>query len=444
MEDERTAAGQRQGDAAPVVASEVTLQTRACWCGNLVLSDFSEGYNACAECGTLVSRWGLRPEETEVRDDERDFYGKTYWLSHQRDELGFPDIYERARLDLPERCVRWLRTLLNYRLPPARTLELGSGHGGFVALMRAAGFEATGQELSPWVVEFARTAFGIPVLLGPVEAQSLPERSLDIIVLNDVLEHLVAPVKTLRRCVLLLGTDGFVHAQTPCYPEGQSYRQLVEANHPFLAMLQEREHLYLFSRRAVRRLFANSGLPTVRFEPALFPYDMVVLASRQELILTDPQRRDDVLLASPAARVVRAMLDLDDRASHLGRRLDEIEADRTERIAMIEHLNHHIQQTSRDDEARQRVIVDQQATIDSIESDRQERIAMIERLNAHIAQTSANYETRGQLIHDQQAAINRLEREQGERLATIEGLTHELGTLMQSRLVRFLRALRLV
>jgi 2-polyprenyl-3-methyl-5-hydroxy-6-metoxy-1,4-benzoquinol methylase len=439
------------------MVSGVTLHARSCWCGNGVLSDFSEGYAACGECGTLVARHGLRAEETNVRDDEADFYGKTYWLSRQRDELGFPDIYERARLDLPERCLRWLRTLLNYALPPARILEMGSGHGGFVALMRAVGFDATGLELSPWVVEFARVTFGVPVLLGPLESQALPERSLDVIVLNDVLEHLADPVTTMHRCADLLGDGGFVHAQTPCYPEGQSHQQLVEANHPFLAMLQEREHLYLFSRRAVRRFFANVGLPTVRFEPALFPYDMVVLASRRELSLADPRHRDEILLATPAARGVRAMLDLDDRVSHLCRRVDEIETDRSQRLAMIDRLNHHIQQASHDDEARRRVIVDQQATIEEvnrrlaelsrdyeargeaindrqatierIEADRQERLAMIERLNAHIAQTSADYETRGQVILDRQATIERITNEQRESLAVIERLNRELDTV---------------
>jgi SAM-dependent methyltransferase len=444
--------------------SEGTRYKRTCWCGNGALSEFSDGYDACTECGTLVSRHGLRPEETQVRDDESDFYGRTYWLSRQRDELGFPDIYERARADLPERCLHWLRTLLGYALPPARVLEIGSGHGGFVALTRAAGFDATGLEVSPWVADFARAAFGVPMLIGPLESQSLAEQSMDVLVVNDVLEHLTDPLSTLRLGADLLATDGFMHVQTPCYPEGQSHQQLVETNHPFLAMLQEREHLYLFSRRAVRRFFANVGLPTLRFEPALFPYDMVVLASRHELTPSDPRRRDEILLASPAARTVRAMLDLDDRINRFGRRVDEIEADRAERLAMIERLNRHIQDVSHDDEARRRVIADQQATIadvnrrladlsrdyeargeairerqstlDRIEADRQERLAMIERLNAHIAETSADYETRGQVIHEQQATIERIERERQESLATIERLTRELEAAVREEAER--------
>jgi len=394
---------------------EAALQPR-CWCGNATLVDFSKAYGACSECGTLVSRCGLRPEEAEVHDDEHDFYGKPYWFTRQRDELGFPDIYERASLDLPERCLRWLRTLLTYQLPPARVLELGSGHGAFVALMRAAGFEASGLELSPWVVEFARSTFEVPMLLGPIESQALAERSLDVVVLNDVLEHLVEPRATMRHCAKLLGSDGFVVAQTPCYPEGQSYGELMEANHPFLAMLQEREHLYLFSQRGVRRLFAEVGLPIVRFEPALFPYDMVVVASREELTSTDPKHRQETLLASPSARLVKAMTELDERMRELSRRLDEVEGDRRERITMIERLNGHIDRTSRDYEARQRIIIDQQATI--------ERVAAASEAQLHV-------------ISDQQATIDKLV-QQREYLSEIE------ARMRQSRLGWLFRLLRIL
>jgi 2-polyprenyl-3-methyl-5-hydroxy-6-metoxy-1,4-benzoquinol methylase len=401
---------------AQAMSVDTTPRTPRCWCGNAALADFSESYAACAECGTLVSRRGLRPDEAEVRDDEHDFYGKPYWLAHQRDELGFPDIHERARLDLPERCLYWLRTLLAYRLPPARVLELGAGHGAYVALMRAAGYEATGLELSPWVVEFARTTFGVPMLLGPIEAQTLPEDSLDVVVLNDVLEHLVEPWESMRRCAKLLEPDGLVVAQTPCYPDDQTYGQLVEAHHPFLAMLQEREHLYLFSRRAVRRLFADVGLPVVRFEPALFPYDMVVVASRQGLTPTDLKHRHEVLLASPAARLVKAMVDLDDRARAEGRRADEIESDRKDRIAMIDRLNRHIERTSGDHEARRQVVLDQQATI--------ERVA-------------ASSEAQVHLIADQQATIEKLI-QQRDYLADLE------ARVKQSRLAWLLRLLRIL
>src|SRR3954452_407585 len=96
---------------------------RSCWCGNERLREFGAGYLLCPVCDTLINQGGLTDEETRVANDDVDFYGRRYWLEHQRDELALPDMYDRARQDLPERCVHWLETLLRYRPPPARVLE---------------------------------------------------------------------------------------------------------------------------------------------------------------------------------------------------------------------------------------------------------------------------------------------------------------------------------
>ena len=97
---------------------------RPCWCGNDRLTAFAPAYCLCQACGTLVSQAGLANDSYLVHDDETDFYGKKYWLDHMAEDLGLPRIQDRARLDLPERCVFWLRHLLKFSLPPAKVLEL--------------------------------------------------------------------------------------------------------------------------------------------------------------------------------------------------------------------------------------------------------------------------------------------------------------------------------
>ncbi len=144
---------------------------RSCWCPAPSLLPFGPDYFHCTFCETLVGQAGLTDEQTLVRNDETDYYGKQYWLDHQRDRLGLPDIYTRVRHDLPERCVHWLETLLRYREPPAKILEIGAGHGAYTALLRWAGYDATALDLSPWVAGFAQETFGIPYLVGPVEDQ---------------------------------------------------------------------------------------------------------------------------------------------------------------------------------------------------------------------------------------------------------------------------------
>src|SRR5260221_13301138 len=124
------------------------MPVRPCWCGHGVLTVFNAEYAHCPHCETLVLQVRTPAAAGRVGDDARDFYGHDYWFVHQA-ELGFTNIEERARTDLPNRCVHWLRVLLRYRQPPLSTLELGCAHSGFVAMLRATALDATGLEMSP-------------------------------------------------------------------------------------------------------------------------------------------------------------------------------------------------------------------------------------------------------------------------------------------------------
>lgn len=281
---------------------------RACWCGCATLDPFGPGYGRCAACGTLVA---LRAPAlgAPAAGSEAGFYGCEYWREHQVRDLGLPPIAQRARDDLSGRCLHWLQALLAHRLPPARVLEVGCGHGGFVALLRLAGFDATGLELSPWVVEFARRTFDVPVLLGPIERQEVVPGSLDVVVMHDVVEHLPDPVGTMARVAALLGPGGLLMLQTPCAPEDASHAQLERAGDSFLKMMDEEGHLYLFSRRAIARLLEQVGLRAVRFERAYFGYDMALLAGRQAVPDVAPGDGEAALQATPSGRMALALLD---------------------------------------------------------------------------------------------------------------------------------------
>ena len=246
----------------------------SCWCGNTGLVPFSPAYLRCPICESLVTTQMPGRDFVQVTDDERDYYGREYWFPHQERDLGFPNITIRARADLAERCLYWLRTVLKYKLPPGQVLELGSAHGGFVALLHWAGFDATGLELSPWVVQFARKTFGMPMLLGPLEDQQITLASLDMIALMDVLEHLPDPVGTMRHCLELLKPNG-IHSDTVS-ARREVPRRSGRPERP-ISRATERE-------RAPVSLFTRLGAEHVAFEPAIFAhYDMFPVVSRAPL-----------------------------------------------------------------------------------------------------------------------------------------------------------------
>ncbi|HVT73229.1 MAG TPA: class I SAM-dependent methyltransferase [Lacunisphaera sp.] len=285
---------------------------RACWCGESRLFAYSDDYHVCRVCGTLVTRADVRASDLAVTRDQGELYSKDYWLKRHDGQFNYPSFFERTRRDLPERCVHWLKLLLARRLPPAKVLEIGCAHGGYVALLRWAGYDAHGTEMSPYIVNYARETFGVPVTAGPVEAQAFAPASLDVIVLNDVIEHLPDPVGTLGHCARLLKPDGFFIIQTPEYKEHLSHADVLATGDRFIEHLQGKadEHLYLFSRRSTQRLFAQLGFPQVGFENPIFAYDLFYTASRQALPAHDDAAVAAALCAQPpAGRLVLALLD---------------------------------------------------------------------------------------------------------------------------------------
>ena len=279
---------------------------RSCWCGHPHLEAYSDAYHVCKACGTLVSRASLKIDLNEL-------YDSTYWNERQTQHHGLPDIRERARLDLPERCTHWLRRLLSLRPPPARVLEIGCAHGGFVALLQWAGYKAIGIEMSPWVAEFARKTFGVEVLTGPVEQQPFAPGSFDVIVMNDVIEHLPDPLQTLRHCAGLLSPGGVFLVQTPEYKEHLTYPQLLETGDLFLKHMDRKnnEHLYLYSRRSSGLLFSRVGFPCVEFFNPIFPYDMFFAASTAPIAPAADAAVTSALALNPVGRLVQALLDKD-------------------------------------------------------------------------------------------------------------------------------------
>jgi len=371
-------------------------------------------------CGTLISLAGLSPEQLTVKDDETDFYGKEYWLGHQSEDLGFPDIYRRARVDLTERNLHWLNTLLKYRLPGAKVMELGCSHGSFVALMQQAGYDASGVEMSPWVVEFGKQTFQVPIFVGPVESLDVPAGSLDVIALMDVMEHLPDPVATMAHCLMLLKPDGVLLIQTPKFRHGMNHAELISTNGAFLEQLKADEHLYLFTEESAARLFRQLGAEHIAFEPAIFShYDMFFAVSRVPLHTNTQEESEQALARVPHGRITQALLDLRKREQALG-------ADQIARGEQIETLTGLVKESEADRAARGVQIESLTRLVKVSEADRVARGEQIETLTRLVKESEADREARGQLIESLSSLLKQSEADQAAGDLQIAELTDAL------------------
>ncbi len=328
-----------------------------CWCGNGDLHPYAPGYAQCDRCGSLVA---AAPEGSDrVSSEESSLYGLNYFNEHAR-EMGHPTLQDRVHLDLGERCAFWLETLLRFRAPPARTLELGCASGAFVGLLAEAGYDATGLDLSPAVTAFAQESFQVPMLTGRLEEQHLPPGSLDVVAMMDVLEHLPDPVGTLREVASVLSPQGLLLVQTPRLDPTRSFEQLSAAGDPFLAQLKPREHLFLLSPDSARTLVAEAGLPAAQFVPAIFAhYDMCFVASREPPRTIPEHEWRAALRHTRSGRVVEALLDsgaqaregiplrqrlagLDAELAELQRRVAETEQARDDGVKTLAQLRRRL------------------------------------------------------------------------------------------------------
>jgi 2-polyprenyl-3-methyl-5-hydroxy-6-metoxy-1,4-benzoquinol methylase len=150
-------------------------------------------------------------------------------------------------------------------LPAAaeRILELGCGEGKFGAACKARfGCEAWGIEVDPRAAAIAATRFD-RLLQGDAlgQARQLPDRSFDLIVCNDVLEHLVDPEQVLVELRRTLTPRGCIVASIPNIRYHSAlWTILIDKDFPRDDQgIFDRTHLRFFTRKVIVRMFTDAG-----------------------------------------------------------------------------------------------------------------------------------------------------------------------------------------
>jgi SAM-dependent methyltransferase len=378
---------------------------RRCWCGAAARTPVGSHYRICEACGTAVLAVPRQDGHFSVCDDDADFYGRRYWFEYQK-MRGYPDIESRSRSDLSERCVFWLKGVLEFVSPPGRTLEIGCGHGGFVRLLRDLGFDASGTELSPWVVEYARATFDVPVFQGGLESLDLAPGYRSILSF-DVLEHVDDPLGFVRRCAELVTAEGVLVLQTPWY-RGEG---------PDWSMFQPDEHVWLFTESAMRLLLERAGFPHVVIRPSLYPHDMWVVAGRAPLRPRPVGEIDASGWRVPAA--FQALVDLRDL-------LENADRDRAARLAQVHALTGRVHESESEAGTLLAQIEELTERVRRAEAEAENHRGQIEELTRCVRRAETEAETRLGQIEELTTRVRHAEQEADARLAQINELTERI------------------
>lgn len=156
-------------------------------------------------------------------------------------------------------------------LPPGeglRLLEIGCAGGFFLDEARAAGFDVTGIELNHTMAEWARTTLDLPVFRGSFEDARFPAGSFDVIVAQDVLEHVCSPREFVSVVARLLTPGGMFLVRGPLEESWKEsiFHVLRRLRRRYAVDPAPPYHLHGFVRRSFRRLVESSGLSITSFE----------------------------------------------------------------------------------------------------------------------------------------------------------------------------------
>lgn len=158
-------------------------------------------YFKCNRCGLVF----IKPQPIKKL---KKLYKKEY-----RPRIGFLDT---LKFILP--YTRHFKSHLNYLQPllslKGDVLDVGSSEGKFLFLLKLRGWNVLGVEATSHYAEFANKVLRVPTINGFIEDVKL-DKKFDLVTINDVLEHLNNPIKTLKKVKSLLKPNGKIYVRVP-------------------------------------------------------------------------------------------------------------------------------------------------------------------------------------------------------------------------------------
>jgi SAM-dependent methyltransferase len=161
----------------------------------------------CESCG--LRRLDPQPTPEELRQ----YYPESYWFAPDGGPAGrLEEAYRRIVLG---DHVRFVESALRRSAARGPLLDVGSGGGLFLGMLRARGFRGVGLDVSPQGAAVAWRLQGVPTICAQLEKAPLRPGAFAAITMFHVLEHLPDPRAFLRAARNLLAPDGRLIVQIP-------------------------------------------------------------------------------------------------------------------------------------------------------------------------------------------------------------------------------------
>ncbi len=223
------------------VLSHKTLQAGSYW------------YASCDECGLL--RLDPLPDPSSLAAlYDADFFSAVSSGGYV-DYVGDENVHRRnAR--------RHLRRLQEFGAP-GTLVEIGSAAGFLLDEARHAGWEVRGVEISGAMIRETKERFGLEVADG-VSHVDLPEASVDVVLANQVIEHVVNPLQILVAAQDLLRPGGILVVET--WDIGSPLATLMRSK---WQQITPPSVVWLWDRHQLMEMVGGAGFHQVSVKPSM-------------------------------------------------------------------------------------------------------------------------------------------------------------------------------
>jgi SAM-dependent methyltransferase len=203
----------------------------------------------CGECGLV------RLDPQPPPDELKQYYPDSYWFAP--DESAAGRLEEKYRRLVLRDHVHFVAAALGNSRGPL--LDVGSGGGLFLGMMRERGFRALGLDFSPEAAAISWRRQGAPAVCAMLERAPFRPGSLEAITMFHVVEHLPDPRRYLETARELLAPGGCLVVQVPNAASWQ-FRLLGRAWNG----VDVPRHLFDFRDRDLDRLLESCGFEVAR------------------------------------------------------------------------------------------------------------------------------------------------------------------------------------
>jgi SAM-dependent methyltransferase len=176
-----------------------------------------------------------------------DHYDEEYFAADWREGGNRYDVETRRRIE--DRNPALIKEVFR----PARVLDVGCGPGFLMLFLAELGLDVHGIDFSPSSAVLAPPEVLDRIVIGDVAEQHVPERSFDLVICREVLEHLT--VLQVRRTIeqLCRASSRFVYVTTRFHPDPRGLLDVTTD------LETDPTHITLLAKDLVRCLFVLEG-----------------------------------------------------------------------------------------------------------------------------------------------------------------------------------------